>query len=100
MREQFVPVKVIADELSAHDAVYIVDCTWELFILVERDARGKRADIRLALTAAQVRQAITLRGVCCCLTISRSSGNIEPVGCRAAVRAASPCRGAPFPASA
>ncbi|KAI0051805.1 hypothetical protein FA95DRAFT_1675587 [Auriscalpium vulgare] len=38
-------------------SVHIIDCIWELFVLVGRDARGLRRDIRLAtLTASHMAQ--------------------------------------------
>ena len=33
--------------------MFVVDCIWELFVLVGRDARSKRLDIRLALSVAE-----------------------------------------------
>lgn len=39
---------------NTHASVYILDCIWELFVLVGGDARGKRDDIRLALSVADV----------------------------------------------
>lgn len=35
-------------------SVFIVDCIWELFVLVGSAARGRRLEIRLALTVADV----------------------------------------------
>ncbi|KAL6308234.1 hypothetical protein BKA93DRAFT_766050 [Sparassis latifolia] len=40
-------------EVVVHDSVFIVDCVWELYVLVGSEARGKRQDIRLALSTAQ-----------------------------------------------
>ncbi|KAI0320894.1 hypothetical protein OF83DRAFT_1168897 [Amylostereum chailletii] len=34
-------------------SVFVIDCTWELFVLVGKDARGQRQDIRIALAAAR-----------------------------------------------
>ncbi|KAI0029659.1 hypothetical protein K488DRAFT_55918, partial [Vararia minispora EC-137] len=53
----FTIVSSIREETGVRESVYIVSCTWELFVLVGKDARGKRADIRLAVTAAQTLSA-------------------------------------------
>ncbi|KAL4253516.1 hypothetical protein ABKN59_002115 [Abortiporus biennis] len=37
---------------SLHTSVYVVDCVWEYFVIVGRDARGKRLEIRLGLSVA------------------------------------------------
>lgn len=39
---------------DVHASVFILDCIWEFFVLVGNDARGKRRDIRLALSVADV----------------------------------------------
>jgi hypothetical protein len=36
------------------DSVHIIDCIWEYFVLVGEKARGRRRDIRLAISVAQV----------------------------------------------
>ncbi|KAJ7594408.1 hypothetical protein C8J56DRAFT_926702 [Mycena floridula] len=35
------------------NSVFIVDCVWELFVIVPAGARGQRTDIRLAISTAQ-----------------------------------------------
>ena len=35
-------------------SVFLVDCVWELFVLVGNEARSKRLEIRLALAVAEV----------------------------------------------
>ncbi|KAF7967474.1 hypothetical protein HWV62_34123 [Athelia sp. TMB] len=45
-------IPFIASE-RLHTSVYILDCVWEYFVLVGKDARGKRDDISLAITIAQ-----------------------------------------------
>jgi hypothetical protein len=49
-----VPVKSFLEEDLLFTSVFIIDCIWELFVLVSRDARGKRRDIRLAVSIAMV----------------------------------------------
>jgi hypothetical protein len=44
----------INDEPDVHGSVYLVDCLWELYVLVGKNARGKRLDIRVAIKAAEV----------------------------------------------
>ena len=36
--------------------VYLVDCIWELFVVIGDEARSRRLEIRLALAVADVRQ--------------------------------------------
>jgi len=36
-------------------SIYIIDCIWELFVLVGAAARGDRINIKAALSAAKVR---------------------------------------------
>lgn len=36
--------------------VYLVDCIWELFIVIGNEARSRRLEIRLALAVADVRR--------------------------------------------
>ncbi|CDO74347.1 hypothetical protein BN946_scf184645.g3 [Trametes cinnabarina] len=44
----FFPAK---DEFN--NFIYLVDCVWELFVLVGSEARGQRSNIRLALSVAE-----------------------------------------------
>ena len=37
-----------------HDFVYIIDCVWEVYIMVGCDARGHGTDIGFALRIASV----------------------------------------------
>ncbi|RDB25209.1 Gelsolin [Hypsizygus marmoreus] len=46
------PTEYISNETSLHDSVYIIDCVWELYVLVGCNARGQRKDIGLALWIA------------------------------------------------
>lgn len=39
---------------AASDVVQLVDCVWELFVIVGSEARAQRRDIRIALHAASV----------------------------------------------
>ncbi|KZT27958.1 hypothetical protein NEOLEDRAFT_1129845 [Neolentinus lepideus HHB14362 ss-1] len=39
-------------EATVSGFVYVIDCIWEFFVLVGSEARGKRDDIKLALSAA------------------------------------------------
>jgi hypothetical protein len=43
-----------ASEKDLHSTVYIVDCVWELFVLVGKEARAKAFDIRVAVSVTQV----------------------------------------------
>ncbi|KAI0253990.1 hypothetical protein BJV78DRAFT_100670 [Lactifluus subvellereus] len=45
-------VPALSTQPDVHSSVYLVDCVWELFVLVGTKARGSRRDIRLALSAA------------------------------------------------
>ncbi|KAJ6500014.1 hypothetical protein C8R47DRAFT_1110051 [Mycena vitilis] len=45
-------VQSFRQEHSPSTSVYIMDCVFEFFVLVPADARGKRRDIRLALSVA------------------------------------------------
>ncbi|KAJ6499178.1 hypothetical protein C8R45DRAFT_1126495 [Mycena sanguinolenta] len=46
------PVQSFRQEQAPHTSVYILDCVFEFFVLIPSGARGKRRDIRLALSAA------------------------------------------------
>ncbi|KAF8633344.1 hypothetical protein AX17_004516 [Amanita inopinata Kibby_2008] len=46
------PIFSFAFERVSHESVYVIDCIWEYFVLVGREARGYRQDIRLALNVA------------------------------------------------
>lgn len=54
----FVKVSVVKSFLTEkallHASVYVVNCVWELFVVVGAQARHKRRDIRLALNIAMV----------------------------------------------
>ncbi|KAF8967877.1 hypothetical protein BDZ97DRAFT_475685 [Flammula alnicola] len=47
-----VPVEFISMEQGLHTSVYVVNCIWELFVLVGKEARSDRQAIRLALDVA------------------------------------------------
>lgn len=47
-------VEFWSDEANFAQSVYVVDCVWELFVLVGSNARGQRQDIRLAFETAKV----------------------------------------------
>ena len=42
------------DHPAFSQAVFLVDCVWELFVVIGSEARGRRLDIRLALHVAHV----------------------------------------------
>jgi len=42
-------------------SIYIIDCIWELFVLVGAAARGDRVNIKAALSAAKVRFSDEMR---------------------------------------
>ncbi|KAF8210398.1 hypothetical protein K438DRAFT_1809615 [Mycena galopus ATCC 62051] len=46
------PVQSFRQEQAPHVSIYILDCVFEFFVLIPSGARGKRQDIRLALSAA------------------------------------------------
>ncbi|CAK5281754.1 unnamed protein product [Mycena citricolor] len=46
------PITPVASLFDNQSSVYLVDCLFEFYILVSRDARAKRQDIRLALSVA------------------------------------------------
>jgi len=46
----FIPALSSVDSL--HDFVFVFDCIWEYFVLIGREARGKRSDIKVALSVA------------------------------------------------
>ena len=52
---QLARISSVADAAPhMHSSVFVADCTWELFVLVCKDARGRRQDIRTALIVAEV----------------------------------------------
>ncbi|KAJ7188111.1 hypothetical protein C8R46DRAFT_1023578 [Mycena filopes] len=51
-KDTILPVHSIHQEQSAPSCVFIMDCVFEFFVLVPPAARGKRRDIRLALSVA------------------------------------------------
>ena len=53
-RPQISAVPYIEKIQGVYTSIFIFDCIWELFVLVGSDARGKRKDIRLALSVADV----------------------------------------------
>ncbi|KAI0743870.1 hypothetical protein C8Q80DRAFT_1107264 [Daedaleopsis nitida] len=49
-------VRAVAELPSCSEfnrGVFLVDCIWELFVLIGSEARGRRVEIRLALTVAE-----------------------------------------------
>lgn len=48
------PVSVLSAGIILQESVYVIDCCWEFFVLVGKRARGKRADITLAVNTAMV----------------------------------------------
>ncbi|KAI6121449.1 hypothetical protein F5141DRAFT_998403, partial [Pisolithus sp. B1] len=46
------PVPVLSAETISQESTYVIDCCWEFFVLVGKRARGKRADITLAVDTA------------------------------------------------
>ncbi|KAK7005621.1 hypothetical protein R3P38DRAFT_3038596 [Favolaschia claudopus] len=47
------PVHSFRQQSAPHRSVYVLDCVFEFFILVPSGARGKRRDIRLAISVAE-----------------------------------------------
>ncbi|KAF9230886.1 hypothetical protein BU15DRAFT_91029 [Melanogaster broomeanus] len=45
-------IPVLSAETVQQESVYIIDCIWEFFVLVGKDARAKRPDITLAIHTA------------------------------------------------
>jgi hypothetical protein len=52
---QIRPVSTVLAETIQQESVYIIDCCWEFFVLVGKDARAKRSDITLGIDTAMVR---------------------------------------------
>ncbi|KAJ7783303.1 hypothetical protein B0H16DRAFT_1658611 [Mycena metata] len=52
-KDKLLPVQSLHQEQSAHTSILIMDCVFEFFVLVPSRARGKRRDIRLALSVCQ-----------------------------------------------
>ncbi|KAJ8468524.1 hypothetical protein ONZ51_g9590 [Trametes cubensis] len=46
------PISAFPAQQQFNNAVYLVDCVWELYVLVGSEARGRRLEIRLALSIA------------------------------------------------
>ncbi|KAF8441565.1 hypothetical protein L210DRAFT_3398836 [Boletus edulis BED1] len=46
------PVPTVFAETIQQESVYIIDCFWEFFVLVGKDARAKRSDITLGINTA------------------------------------------------
>ncbi|KAG9316307.1 hypothetical protein JVU11DRAFT_2338 [Chiua virens] len=46
------PILAACAEMVQQGSVYIIDCFWEFFVLVGKDARAKRSDITLAINTA------------------------------------------------
>lgn len=51
---QVISVDFISLEKRLQNSVYIINCIWELFVLVGKEARSNRRAIRLALDTATV----------------------------------------------
>lgn len=51
-KDALCPVDSFLEESSFHTSVYIIDCVWEVYVMVGIDARGHRQDIGLALRVA------------------------------------------------
>ena len=47
-------VPAFSTQSNINSSVYLIDCIWELFVLVGTKARASRQDIRLALSCAMV----------------------------------------------
>jgi hypothetical protein len=54
---KLVQVDSFLEESCFNTSIYIIDCVWELYVMVGSDGRGRRQDIRLALKIALVGQA-------------------------------------------
>jgi hypothetical protein len=53
-------VPAFSTESNVYASVYLLDCIWELFVVVGMKARNTRRDIHLALSVARVRQLLFL----------------------------------------
>ena len=58
-------------------SIYIIDCIWELFVLVGATARGDRINIKVALSAAKVRRFSDEMGALTVEVFSAVFGNIR-----------------------
>ncbi|KAL4260612.1 Gelsolin-like domain-containing protein [Pleurotus pulmonarius] len=58
----FRPVLTILEEKSPQETIFLIDCIWEFFVLVGRKARGRRRDIRLAVSTANDLSALCAKG--------------------------------------
>ncbi|KAG9221008.1 hypothetical protein CCMSSC00406_0002392 [Pleurotus cornucopiae] len=58
----FRPVLSILEEKSPQETILLIDCIWEFFVLVGRKARGRRRDIRLAVSTANDLSALCAKG--------------------------------------
>ncbi|RDX50089.1 hypothetical protein OH76DRAFT_481347 [Lentinus brumalis] len=50
--EVFRPVAAFPGHPEFSQAVFLVDCVWELFVIIGSEARGRRLDIKLAVSVA------------------------------------------------
>ncbi|KAL4074202.1 hypothetical protein J3A83DRAFT_2696450 [Scleroderma citrinum] len=55
------PVPVLSTVTILQESVYIIDCFWEFFVLVGKHARGKRADIALAVNTVMTMSKLTAK---------------------------------------
>ena len=56
-------VPTFSTQLKVDSSVFLIDCIWELFVLVGTRARGSRQDIRLALSSAKVHTGFSIVSV-------------------------------------
>jgi hypothetical protein len=57
---QFTTVPAFFTQSNIDLSVYLLDCIWELFVIVGTNARKARRDIRLALSTGRVRANFTI----------------------------------------
>jgi len=50
--DTLLPVDTFLEENSFHSSVYVLDCVWELYVMVGSDARGHRQDIGFGVKVA------------------------------------------------
>jgi len=51
---QVIPVEFMSMEQHIQESVYVINCIWELFVLVGKNARGHRKTIRWAVELSKV----------------------------------------------
>ncbi len=52
--QQVIPVEFISMEQHIQESIYVINCIWELFVVVGKNARGHRERIRWAVEISKV----------------------------------------------